>query len=255
MVPERQSQKYYRDTAKYYEPFANRPDEPFFRKMAKRFGSPILELASGTGRISFMLAQEGYETVGIELSTEMLEIAHQKLQNLPETAKSRVSFHHGDIVDFDLRQRFAMIIIPFAFKFLLTADDQLACLRCVREHLREDGVFILDLYPGEVHDDDESFKTSPAEIDGAMVTKSYRSTNDLKARLRRTEVVVEITRPTGEIELIETESITSLMTPQESDHLLDLSGFEIVEEYGGWNFGPYNADSWRRVLVLKVKMD
>ncbi|MGY5854534.1 MAG: class I SAM-dependent methyltransferase, partial [Candidatus Thorarchaeota archaeon] len=81
-MPERQSEKYYRDTAKYYEIFANRPDEPFFREMVKRYGSPILELASGTGRISLMLAEEGYDVVGIELSSDMLEIAKEKLQKL-----------------------------------------------------------------------------------------------------------------------------------------------------------------------------
>jgi SAM-dependent methyltransferase len=254
-LPERQSEKYYRDTARYYEPFASRPDEPFFREIAKRYGSPILELGSGTGRISLMLAEKGYDIIGVELSPEMLEIAEEKLQKLPYAVRSRVTFHRGDITDFHLGQRFPLIFIPSVFKFLLTTEDQLACLRCARDHLREGGVFILDLYPGEVHDDDESYTTYPAEIDGSTVTKSYKSTNDLDARLRRTEVVVEIFQPTGEVEWIETESLTALMTTPEADELLALSGLETVEEYGGWDFSPYRPSSWRRILVLRTTED
>jgi len=253
-VPERPSEKYYRDTAKYYEPFANRPDEPFFKEMAKRQGSPILELASGTGRISLMLAGEGHEVVGVELSPEMLEIAREKLQKLPETVQSRVTLHHGDITDFNLEEKFSMIIIPSAFKFLLTTDDQLACLRCVKEHLQEDGVFVLDLYPGEVHEEDGAYTTYPAEIDGAKVTKSYKHSNDMDTYLQRTEVVVEITHPNGELERIETESTTALITNQEANRLLRLADFQIVEEYGGNDFSEYTPEDSKRVLVLKKKV-
>ena len=255
MVPERPSERYYRDTAKYYEPFATRPDEPFFKELVKRYGSPILELASGTGRVSLMLAEEGHEVVGVELSPEMLEIARKKLQDSSKAVQSRVTLHHGDITDFNLEQKFSMIIIPSAFKFLLTSDDQLACLRCVNEHLQEDGVFILDLYPGEVHEEDGAYTTYPAEIDGAKVTKSYKHTNDLDTYLQCTEVVVEITHPSGELERIETESTTALITTPEADRLLKFAGFQVVEEYGGWDFSPYKDDSWRRILVLRSLAD
>jgi ubiquinone/menaquinone biosynthesis C-methylase UbiE len=250
-VSERPSERYYRDTAKYYEPFANRLDEPFFKKMAERYGSPILELASGTGRISIILAEENHTVVGIELSPEMLEIAQEKLQNLPETVQSRVTFHHGDITDFNLGQKFSMIIIPSAFKFLLTSDDQLACLKCTRDHLQEDGVFILDLYPGEIFEEDGAYTTYPSEIDGTMVTKSYKFYNDLDTQLRRTEVIVEITHPRGDVERIETESMTAIITAQEGDRLLKLASLQVVEEYGGWDFSPFKLGSWRRILVLR----
>ncbi|MBE0527198.1 MAG: class I SAM-dependent methyltransferase [Candidatus Thorarchaeota archaeon] len=47
-------------------------------ELAKRYGSPTLELACGTGRISLMLAQAEYEITGIELSPEMLVIARER---------------------------------------------------------------------------------------------------------------------------------------------------------------------------------
>ena len=254
-MSERPSERYYRDTAKYYDEFANRPDESFFREMAKRYGSPILELACGTGRISLMLAKEGHEIVGVELSPEMSEIMQDKLGRLPEDVQSRVTVHKGDITDFDLDQKFPLIIIPTSFKFLLSTDDQLVCLRCVRNHLQDDGVFILDLHPGEAFEEDGAFTTAPAEIDGSMVTKSYRYSNDLNTQLRHWDVVVEVTRSNGEVERIETQSITSLFMTREIDLLMELSGFQIIEEYGGWDFSPYKPNTYRRIMVLKSRAD
>ncbi|MFX1607041.1 MAG: class I SAM-dependent DNA methyltransferase [Promethearchaeota archaeon] len=251
-MSERPSERYYRDTARFYEPFATRPDEPFYREMAKRYGSPILELACGTGRISLMLAEKGHEIVGVELSPEMREIAQEKLQKLSEDVRSRVTFHKGDITDFNLDQTFPLIIIPSSFKFLLTIDDQIACLRCVRSHLQDDGVFILDLYPGEAFEEDGAFTTAPIEIDGAMVTKSYRYSNDLNTQLRHWDVVVEVKKPDGTVERIETQSITSLFFPREIDLLLELAGFQVLEEYGNWDFSSYNTNTFRRILVLRA---
>ncbi len=250
-MPERPSERYYRDTAKYYEAFATRPDEPFYLEMAKRYSSPFLELGSGTGRITLLLAEAGYRIVGVELSPEMMDIAQENLEKLSEEAQSRVTFHSGDITDFNLNQKFSLIIIPSAFKFLLTLDDQLACLKCARNHLRDEGVFILDLYPGEAMEEDGSNTLGPLEIDGILVTKTYKFTNDLNTQTRTWDVTVEIVHSDGDVERIETQSITALTMPREGNLLVKAAGFEIVEEYGGWDFSPYKPDSWRRILVLR----
>lgn len=252
-MPERQSQKYYRDTARFYEAFSTRPDEPFFKEMAKRYSSPILELGCGTGRISLLLAEVGHEIVGIDLSSEMMDIAHEKLEKLPKDVQSRVTFHSGDITNFKLDQKFPLIIIPSAFKFLLTTDDQLACLRCVREHLQDDGVFILDLYPGEAFEEDGSHTVGPEEIDGAMITKTYRYSNDVNLQTRTWDVTIEITHNDENVEKIETQSVTVLIMPREANLLLKHAGFEIMEEYGSWDFKPYKPGSLRRILVLRKK--
>jgi SAM-dependent methyltransferase len=249
-VPEKPSEKYYRDTARFYDPFATRSDESFYVELAKRYGSPILELACGTGRITFMLAQAGYEIIGIELSPEMREVAQEKLHQLPEDVQSRVSLVHGDITNFQLDRKFSLVIIPTSFKFLLTTEDQLACLQHVYDHLADDGVFILDLYPGEITEPDGTGSYT-VEIDGSMVTKTYTHSTDLLAQRRLWDVTVEIIHSDGNVERIVTKSITSIIMPREVDLLVRASGFEIVEDYGGNDFSEYRIGDWKRVLVLK----
>jgi SAM-dependent methyltransferase len=251
-MPERPSEKYYRDTARFYDTLLGRPDENLYLVLAKRFGSPILELACGTGRITLLLAQAGYEITGIELSPEMLEIAQEKLQQLPEEVQSRVSLNHADITDFHLKRRFAMIIIPWSFKYLLTTDDQLACLRQVREHLADDGVFILDLYPREVIDMGEK-DSQTVEVDGATIRRTSVYSTNILTQLRHTASVIDVAYSDGRVEHVETESIVSIIMPRETELLLRLAGFEIAEEYGGEDFSEYTLENWKRVLVLKKK--
>ena len=69
-MPARLSEKYYRDTARFYDSFTELVEKNLYLEFAKRFGSPILELGCGTGRITFMLAEAGYEVTGVELSSE-----------------------------------------------------------------------------------------------------------------------------------------------------------------------------------------
>lgn len=253
-MPERPSEKYYRDSARFYDLFAARPDEILYLELAKRFGSPILELACGTGRITLLLAEAGYEITGIDLSPEMLEIARGKLRQLSEDAQSRVSLNHGDVTNFQLDKEFATVIMPWSFKFLLTTDDQLACLRQVRKHLADDGVFILDLYPREVIDMGER-DNETVEIDGATITRTFIYSTDILTQLRHTTSIIDVVHSDGRVEHLETKSVVSIILPREADLLLKVAGLEIVEEYGGNDFSEYTPEDWKRVLVLKKSTD
>lgn len=250
LVPERPSEKFYRDTARFYDAFAERPDETLYLELAKRFGSPILELACGTGRITLMLAQAGYEITGIEISPEMLDIAQEKLRQLPEDVQSRVSLIPGDITNFQLEKRFAMVIIPWSFKYLLTTDDQLACLRQGRKHLDDDGVFVLDLYPREVIEKVGSEKQT-VEVDGVTITKTYTYSTDIMAQIRHTDTIVDVVYSDGRTERMETQVAVSLVMPREAELLVRTAGFEIVEDYGGDDFSEYTPEDSKRILVLR----
>ncbi len=249
-MPERISKKYYRDTARFYDAFAELPDEILYIELAKRFGSPILELACGTGRITLTLAQAGYDITGIELSPEMLELAQEKLQQLPEDVQLKVSFNHGDITDFQLNKKFAMVIIPWSFKYLLTTEDQLACLKLVREHLADHGAFILDLYPYEITREDCT-ETHTVEIEGSTITRTYTYSTDVLAQIRHCNATVDVVHSDGSTEHIETMTSAALIMPREAELLVRTAGLEIVEDYGGNDFSEYTSGAGKRVLVLK----
>ncbi len=252
-MPEFNSTKSYRDAAEYYDLFILNDDIPFYLSMAEKYGSPILELACGTGRVALKLAEAGYEVVGVDATRQMLKVARAKASNLPDNMRSPVSFLKGDVTDLDLQQEFPLVIIPASFRFCLTTEQQLACLSSVRRHLAEDGVFILDLYPGDGLQEKGEWSEEARTTNGRHVKRSGLFVADFSNRIQYRTFILEITDSDGETWTIETENAVALIDDKEADRLLQLSGFEVLEEYGDWDFGPYSPGMRRRILVLQSK--
>jgi SAM-dependent methyltransferase len=109
-------------------------------------GGSVLELGSGTGRISAALAQRGYDVTGLELSRPMLA---QALTKRPPDLRLR--YVEGDMRSFELDQRFDAIICPFyALAHLPPGPDWEATLRCVARHMKADGVAAFHLPVAEM---------------------------------------------------------------------------------------------------------
>lgn len=124
------------------------PDWPgeldFYRQMAASAmarGGSVLEIACGTGRVAIRLAEDGVNVVGLDLSPEMLAIARHKSAGLGNTR-----WVEADMRSFDLEETFELAIIPgHAFQNLNTPQDQVACLECIKRHLRPGGTLVVHL--------------------------------------------------------------------------------------------------------------
>ncbi len=129
-----------------YEHFAPLTDKEvvWYKKFAHRTGGPVLELACGTGRLLTSIAKEGYEIVGIDLSTNMLHLARGRTSQLPPEVKKRIQLYNMNMSDFQLKRKFGLIFIADnSFRVLKTKEQQLSCLKCVYHHLRPDGKFLM----------------------------------------------------------------------------------------------------------------
>ncbi len=122
-------------------------DIPFLIQESQNYGGPILELACGSGRVTFPLAREGFEIWDIDNSPEMLKIFDRKLKDEDPDVRERVHFSQQDMRTFQLDRKFKVIIIPFN-SFLLLTDraDIDKCLQTCLEHLEDDGQFIIDVF-------------------------------------------------------------------------------------------------------------
>lgn len=124
-------------------------DVEFFVRLAgeaKAAGLPALELACGTGRVTIPIAQGGAFVVGLDASPAMLGRAREKGAGL-----ANVRWVEGDMREFDLPERFGLICIPArSFQHLLTIEDQLACLVCIRRHLAPGGRLAMNIFNPDI---------------------------------------------------------------------------------------------------------
>jgi SAM-dependent methyltransferase len=133
--------------ARFYDLDVGQVDDDLWmiREFAARTGSPILELACGTGRVLLPLAREGYSVTGVDVSPAMLALARQKLA--AEGLLSRVSLVEQDMRYLDLEGRFNLALVALnSFSHLLTLEDQIASLQRIYEHLEPGGLLLLDLF-------------------------------------------------------------------------------------------------------------
>lgn len=121
-------------------------DIPFYLGRLPSPSARVLELGCGTGRVSIPLAQQCAFLQGIDISEAMLQVCRSKLEAAGLQA-GKVRVEVGDITDFDLKERFDLIIAPFRVMQNLETDQQLAGLfHCIRNHLADRGRCILNAF-------------------------------------------------------------------------------------------------------------
>jgi SAM-dependent methyltransferase len=259
----RSGQDSYAAIAEFYDHvtlYRERPDVDFFVDAARRSGGPVLELGSGTGRVLIPTARAGSSITGLDSSPSMLAICRDRLGREAPDVRSRATLLEGDMRAFDLGRRFALITLPFRpFQHLVTVEEQLGCLDCIRRHLAPDGRLILDLFnPSlEALTQPTGIETVEAEFampDGRTVQRGFRIVaRDRAGQVNQVELYYDVTGPDGEtVRLIQAFPMRYLFR-FEAEHLLARAGFRVLEVYGGYDRQPFGA-SYPGELILEAAL-
>jgi len=135
---------YQKSAATYDAVFARRRDFPteaarlleLIQERKRSSGRRLLDVACGTGAYLAHLSPI-YQVAGLDLSEEMLAIARQRN---PETP-----FYQSDLVEFDLGQRFDVIIcLGSAIGYVKTLARLQQAIRTLARHLVPGGVIAIE---------------------------------------------------------------------------------------------------------------
>lgn len=235
----------------------------FYENLARRGDGPVLELGTGTGRAAIPLARAGFDVWGIDSSEAMLDRARSKAGDAENP-----HFISGDMRDFQLDRTFDLIFAGLgAFHHLLTSGDQLACLRCVANHLSPDGLFVCDLRP-LLHEDWEAGESAPLLHDwtrshprtGETVTKLRSVHADTALQIKRTTLIYDISPADGAVRRgtgggmrrITAEVDVRFTTRYEMKELLQHAGLTLDGIYGDFDLSPYDNDSEYMITVART---
>ena len=118
-------------------------DVAFYVARAKQARGPVLEAGCGTGRVLLPTLQAGVDIDGFDIHPGMIDVLKKKAAAAGVTPQAWVA----DMRDFTMPRKYALVTIPFrAFMHLTTQQDQIAALRCIREHLSGGGALVLNLF-------------------------------------------------------------------------------------------------------------
>ena len=234
-----------------------RDDIPFYVEQARQSGGPVLELGSGTGRIAIPIAQAGIEVVGLESSAKMLQEARRKTGGAGEASAGSPAWVEGDMRDFSLGRRFALVIIPFrGFLSLLSVEEQLDCLRCIHRHLEPGGRLVFDVFVPDLDmlTDDGStlfhFEDVPHPDTDRRLVIWHQNRFDNHNQINNARTIIEEVDAGGEmVRRLYRDFQVRYIHRFEAQHLLTLAGFRVEDLYGDFELGPLDEASTDMVWV------
>jgi SAM-dependent methyltransferase len=215
----------------------------FFNDLSIEYGSPVLELACGSGNILIPLAENGIDIFGLDISDKMLRECRRKAANRNVV----IHIQKGDIRSFDLDRKFRFIYIAGnSLQHLTTIHDISACFNSVRRHLEEDGKLMIEVFnpyiPLLVREMGKRFAigsfgdydlTEDANYDAAS------QLSDFNWHFRH--------RPSDREKII---SFTMRQFfPQEFDSLFELHGFRIEHKFGSFDRSDFVSGSPAQIVI------
>lgn len=113
----------------------------------------VLELGCGTGKMTRLLAQAGYDMIGVDFSEEMLQIAREKEWAADESETLDTGKKAADILyllqdmrEFELYGTVkAVVCVCDSLNYILEEEELLTVFSLVNNYLDPGGIFIFDM--------------------------------------------------------------------------------------------------------------
>lgn len=201
----------------------------------------VLDVACGTGNVSEILAQRGYEVVGVDNAPRMIEVA--------KTKRGGVSYFVQDVAQLDLGRTFDLAVCLFdSFNYITDTDQLRRGLRRIAEHLNERGVLIFDIntiYALAQHFFDQ------ADLGGGHYPKYvWNSDYDHETRICRVNMLFEVMEADGPRQFKEVHVQRGHSLEELSAWLVE-AGFEVVDVFHAYRFRKPTRRSDRVFFVAR----
>lgn len=202
----------------------------------------ILDVACGTGNVSELLAQRGYQVTGIDIAADMIEIA--------KTKKNGVEYSVQDMTQLDLGGRkFDLAVSLFDSLNYITDSEKLAQgIKKIAGHVVEGGYFIFDvntIYALSNHFFDQ------ANIGSERYPRYvWKSEYDHATRICRVDMTFEVLDH-GETRQFKEAHYQKGYTLEELGQMLSNAGFEVVEIFHAYKLRKPTRRSDRVYFVAR----
>jgi SAM-dependent methyltransferase len=217
----------------------------FFEQAFDRFATGkvrrLLEPGCGSGRLVAEMAARGYQVTGLDLSQAMLDYLQRRLRRRGLEA----DLVCGDMTSMSFRRKFDSVFCTFnTFRHLTVEADAIKHLRCVADHLRKGGLYILGFHLIPMDADPECTEKWEASHGGTKVNVTLRVIDfNRRTRKEMLRVSVKARKRSGKVERIQSEFPLRIYTPAQARQLLKKVDDQF--EIGGIYDFDYDIDEPR----------
>ena len=222
-------------------------DYTLIEYFAKKHEGPVLELASGTGRLATPILKLRLNYTGLELSEFFLKEAKTKF-------KSEASFILGDMRSFHLGLSFDFIFIGFnSFLHNLSTKDAKSCLKCVLNHLSPKGKFLLSIFipnPEFLYRDEKKLYPATDFFEFENSICRILESNDYNSDSQINHLTWYIEKD-GKLDSVKYNYSMRMFYPHEMDLLFQESGFIIEDKFSDYDLSPFDQESDMQIYLCR----
>jgi len=202
-----------------------------------------LDLCCGTGRHAIIMRKRGWNTVGMDLSKNLLAITKLRMKE----AEVKFPLVRADMRYFPFKDEvFNSIINMFtSFGYLPSENEDLKSLLEVNRTLKNNGKFLLDLANRD-HIVKNFRERDWAEFEPFYLLEK-RSLDHKNSKLTSHWTIVQ--KGSGKIKSIRHE--VRLYTLAQIEQLLAEAGLSVKEVYGGYEKQEFNLDTSRMIVLAQ----
>lgn len=243
----------YKSFARVYDLFMDNIDYPawseYLTGLLEEYGVKdglVLELGCGTGNMTELLAQNGYDMIGIDNSPDMLEIAMEKR----DESGHDILYLMQDMREFELYGTVrAAVSVCDSMNYVLEEEELLEVFRLVNNYLDPGGIFIFDMntpykYVELIGD------TTIAENreESSFIWENYF---DEETRINEYALTLFIRETGGLYRKYEEFHYQKAYEPQNVIRLLEKAGLKFVAAYDAFSREAPRKDSERIYLIAR----
>ncbi len=217
-------------------------DVAFFVDEVRRARGPVVELTSGTGRLSIPLVEAGADLTCVDISRAMLAVLERKLAARGLAA----AVVCADVCRLSLDRRFELALLPFqAFMEIVAEPDQAAALASVFALLEPGGRFICTMHNPAVRraSVDGVFRVMgrfPAEGGTLVASAVETGGRPVVTRLQ----FLELFDTAGTLVWKRLQAMEFTMVERETcERLARAAGFRVASLFGDYRRSPFDPGS------------
>ncbi len=231
-----------------YKAWADFVDKLIEREYTEGRPELVLDLGSGTGKMTLELSRRGYDMTGVDYSPEMLNIAREEA----EKEGQNILWLCQDITEFELYGTVDLTVCCLDTLNHLTKSTELdKCLALVHNYLIPNGLFIFDINGKSKFENIYSDNTYAMEEGGAVCI--WQNYYDEKTKLCDFYITLFKEEADGRYTRYDESQRERMYTLGEMKKALNKAGFEFIGAYSDFAFTEADDFSERIYIAARCK--
>lgn len=208
----------------------------------------VLELGCGTGSITQLLAEKGYEMIGIDCAPQMLQEAVEKR----EERGLDILYLLQDMREFELYGTVrGVVCVCDSLNYITEQEELLQVFRLVNNYLDPGGIFIFDL--NTLYKYEKIMGDCTIAEDREEASFIWDNSFDPKERLNIYQLSIFLREKNGLYSKHEEVHCQKAYELNEIVEMLEKAGMEFVTAYDAFTHNPPKGESERIYVLAREK--